>query len=84
MLVEPFTAAGAYPEKCLATAALIEKVTVGFRITLEGEVEAPQIKASTNDCFNQEALRRVGELQFRPSGTKKISSRTYTFRREND
>ncbi|WP_411819133.1 TonB family protein [Hyphococcus formosus] len=55
-----------YPDRCAGRAVALETVTVNFDVNTEGRVSNAKIASSTNECFNNEALRTLTRWRFEP------------------
>ncbi len=55
-----------YPERCAREAGDVESVTVMFDVNAGGRAVNARIVTSSNDCFNDEALRAMGRWRFSP------------------
>ncbi|MEZ5893790.1 MAG: TonB family protein [Parvularculaceae bacterium] len=60
------SAAPSYPERCSRGARDVESVTVRFDVSAEGRAVNMRIAASTNDCFETEALNVMQRWRFSP------------------
>lgn len=55
-----------YPGQCDRRAANLETVTVLFDVNTQGRATNPRVQATTNECFNTEALRTIARWRFNP------------------
>lgn len=60
------TTAPDYPSRCQAGANELETVTVMFDVTAAGRAANIRVINSTNDCFDDEAVRTIGRWSFNP------------------
>jgi len=66
-----------YPNRCGRSAAPVEHVTVIFDVTPEGRTANARSAASTNDCFNDAALKAIAKWRFEPetiNGAARLST----------
>ncbi len=55
-----------YPGRCQRTAREVETVLVEFDVTPEGTVINPRVVDSSNNCFNNAAMRAVERWRYQP------------------
>ncbi|WP_425410727.1 TonB family protein [Hyphococcus sp.] len=60
------SSAPSYPERCARGAAPVESVSLIFDIAANGRIANARVRASTDSCFEDEALRTIMKWRFDP------------------